>query len=70
MTEVGPEPVGRLMLWLSADHVALFQPSPNESVAVIVQNTLSGTVIEPEKGFPPERDDPSLHMSVQPTSPG
>jgi len=66
----GPEPLGIVYVMPRPVHVAPFQPSPHESVAVIVQNTLSGTVIEPENGLPPERDDPSLHESTQPTSPG
>ena len=52
------------------DHVAPFQPSPHESVAVSVQNVLAVTVSEPVKGLPPESVVPSLHMSDQPTSPG
>ena len=67
---MGPELLGIVYVMPRPVHVAPFQPSPHESVAVIVQNTLSGTVIEPENGLPPERDDPSLHESTQPTSPG
>ena len=47
VTENGPEPLGILMLWLSAVHVAPFHPSPNESVIVREHEAPSDAVVLP-----------------------
>ena len=66
----GPEPLAIVIDAPSTYKVAPFQPSPHESVAVIVQSAFSGTVAVPANGLPPERVVPSAQESTQPTSVG
>ena len=66
----GPEPLDIVYVVPRPDHVAPFQPSPHESVAVIWQTVPDRTGAMPVKGLPPESVVPSAHESTQPTSPG